>query len=579
MPRLRPIEEMASLVEVLQARAQATPESLAFSFLIDGEEEGPRLTFADLDRAARSIAATLRDSAEPGARALLVFEPGIEFVPAFFGCLYAGVLPVPCYPPRLDRLAQSWQALANLVTDCHPRSVLTTSQLAGGLARGLANATKDCLPLMVATDQVDASHARRWREPPIGPDTLAFLQYTSGATAAPKGVMVTHGNLMHNERVIQSALEHQGEGVGVCWLPLYHDLGLIAGALQGVYHGAPVVLMSPLGMLQRPLRWLRAISRYRADTSGGPNFAYDLCVQRVTEEEKRELDLSKWSIAAIGSEPVSWASMTRFSNAFASCGFHSEAFYPCYGLAEGTLMVAGGAKGSGPRFLSIQVNSLEEGHVVEAAHGTAGTRTLVGCGRPWSDQKLEIVNPRTCARCSGDAIGEIWVKGPSVASGYWNRPEETGRVFCARLSDTGEGPFLRTGDLGFVRARELFITGRLKDMIIVRGRNHYPEDIEATVQSVHPGLRSGHGAAFEMDGGEQARLVIVQEVDRRARGLDVQALIGEIRQAVAEVHEIQVHDVVLVESGSVPKTSSGKVQRHACRAGYRNGALRSRGAT
>jgi acyl-CoA synthetase (AMP-forming)/AMP-acid ligase II len=562
------------MVQILRARAAMMPDELAFCYLIDGEEEGPRLSFAELDQAARAIAAVLRDRAEPGDRVLLVYEPSLAFVPAFFGCLYAGLLPVPAYPPRLDRLPQSWQTLGNIATDCRPRVALTTSDLAISLARGFENNTRSLGVSWLATDAIDPSQAERWREPRLDPDGVAFLQYTSGATASPKGVMVTHRNLMYTERAIQTAVEHRGEGLGVCWVPLYHDLGLIAGVLQGVYHGAPVILMSPLGMLQRPVRWLRAVSHYRADTSGGPNFAYDLCVQRIKPEDKQGLDLSNWSVAGIGAELVSASTIERFTEAFAPCGFRSEAFYPCYGLAEATLFVAGGAKGARPIVQTVRVDALEHGRALDATRDAPDSRTLVGCGRPWMELEIVIADPQSRVRCAENLVGEIWVAGPAVAKGYWNRPEETERTFHARLSDTGEGPFLRTGDLGFVRDGELFVTGRLKDVLIIHGRNHYPQDIEATVQAVHPAFRAGSGAAFETGPDGQPRLVVVQEVDRRTRGLDLAELIGDIRQAVAEHHELQVHDVQFLEPGSLPKTSSGKIQRHACRTAYERGTLR-----
>jgi acyl-CoA synthetase (AMP-forming)/AMP-acid ligase II len=562
------------MVEVLQARAGATPDHLAFAFLIDGEEEGPRLTFAGLDRAARAVAVALRDAAGPGDRALLVYEPGLEFIPAFFGCLYAGLHPVPASPPRLDRLVQGWQALTGIAADCQARVVLTTADLVPGLTRGFTGRPQDTALRWLATDQVDLARACDWREPRIDPDAVAFLQYTSGSTSAPKGVMVTHRNLMYTERMIQTAVEHAGPGLGVCWLPLYHDFGLIAGVLQAVFHGAPAVLMSPLGMLQRPLRWLRAVARYRADTSGGPNLGYDLCVQRVTPADRADLDLSNWSVAGIGSEPVSARTITRFCEAFAPCGFRPEAFYPCYGLAEATLMVTGGAKGAPPVIRTFRVDALAEGRAVEAAADAEGARPLVGCGRPWLGTEVVIADPETRTARPDGAVGEIWVRGPAVAAGYWDRPEETARTFRATLSGPGEGPFLRTGDLGFVRDGEMFITGRLKDLLVIRGRNHYPEDIEATVQTVNPALRVGGGAAFETGPDGQSRLVVVQEVDRRGRGVDVGRLLGDIRQAVAERHELQVHDLQFLEAGSLPRTSSGKVQRHACRAAYERGALR-----
>lgn len=564
----------ASMADVLRARADASPDALVFCFLIDGEEEGPRLSYAELDRGARAVAASLQDVAGPGERALLLYGPGLEFVTAFFGCQYAGVVPVPAYPPRPDRLAQSWQALQGLAADCQPRVVLTGGAVApfvSGIGRFVpALADAAC----VVTDQLDPSFAHRWREPPADPDALALLQYTSGSTAAPKGVMVTHRNLMHNERMIRTALEHDGPGVGVSWLPPYHDLGLIGGLLQSVYHGASCYLMSPLVVVQDPSRWLRAVSRYRADTSGGPCFAFDHCVLRTTPEQRAALDLRNWSIAGVGAEPISARSLERFAATFAPCGFRPEAFYPGYGLAEATLYVTGGAKSAPPVVRGFQAVALAEGRAVLAAPGDPGARTLVGCGHAWMDQEVAVVTPDTRRRLPDGEVGEVWVRGPSVARGYWGRPEQTEQTFRARLADSGDGPFLRTGDLGFIQGGELFLTGRLKDLIIVRGRNHDPQTIEETVQSVHPGLRPGCGAAFEVSADGRPRLVVVQEVERRCRQLDVPRLLGDARQAVAERHGLQLHDLRLLPAGTIPKTSSGKVRRHGCRQAYEAGGLR-----
>jgi acyl-CoA synthetase (AMP-forming)/AMP-acid ligase II len=560
------------MVEILWQRGGEAPDALAFSFLIDGEDEGPRLTFGEIDCQARSIAVALREVAVPGDRVLLLYGPGLEFIPAFFGCLAAGIIAVPAYPPRLDRPVQGLQTLAGIARDCQPRAVLTTRGLSGLLGRG-GMAPLDVVP-WIATDDLDTSRAHSWREPALDAESPALLQYTSGSTAAPKGVLVTHRNLMHNERMIQTACEHSGEGRGVCWVPLYHDLGLVAGVLQAVYHGATCVVMSPLAMLQRPIRWLRAISRYRADTTGGPPFAFDWCVQRISPEDKAGLDLSSWSIAAIGAEPIQPQTLDQFTTAFAPCGFQPEALYPCYGLAESTVFVAGGAKSAPPVVVPFERAALEQGRAVVAKAEDADTRVLVGCGHAWLDQRVVIAHPETGVTCPEGIVGEIWVAGPSVARGYWNQPEETERTFRAHLSDSGEGPFLRTGDLGFLRNGELFITGRIKDVLIIRGRNHYPQDIEETVQSVHLGLRAGCGAAFEIHKDGNSLLVVVQEVERRCRVLNVAELLADVREAVADRHELMVHDLVLLEYGSLPRTASGKVQRHASRAAYESGALR-----
>jgi acyl-CoA synthetase (AMP-forming)/AMP-acid ligase II len=565
------------MAELLQTRADLTPDALAFCFLIDGEEEGPRLSYGELDRSARAVAAALRDVAGPGDRALLLYAPGLEFISAFFGCQYAGVVPVPSYPPRPDRLFQSWQALAAIAADCRPQVVLTGGVVApfvtGSIAQTPALAEVRC----IVTDDLD--RGRLWREPTAAPDTLALLQYTSGTTRAPRGVMVTHRNLMHNGRMIWEAFEHYrhvgvGVGVGVCWLPPYHDMGLIGGILQVVFHGAWCMFMSPIAFLQDPSRWLRAISKYRAITSGGPNFAYDLCVRRTSPEERASLDLRSWAVAPVGSEPVSHRTLQEFATAFESCGFRPDTFYPCYGLAEATLLVAGGSREEPPAVRRVSATALELGRALFSGPEGQDAKTLIGCGDARLGQELRIVDPESRVQRPDGHVGEIWVSGPSVAKGYWNRPNETEQTFRARLAETGEGPFLRTGDLGFVADGELFVTGRIKEVIIIRGRNHYPQDIEETVQSVHPALRRGCGAAFEAERDGRPGLVVVQEVERRARGLDVGALLADVRQAVAEKHELQVHDLLLLEPGSIPKTSSGKVRRHACRLEYDRGGLR-----
>ncbi len=570
-----PVFAAGSMAEVLAARAAQTPDATAFCFLADGGGEGPRLSYADLDREARAVAAALRDVAEPGDRALLLYAPGLAFIPAFFGCQYAGVVPVPAYPPQSGRLPQGSHPLGRIAADCRPRVVLTDRAVAPLVSAAGAGSVLGDLPRIV-TDQLDPSGAGRWRPLRLDGDALALLQYTSGSTAAPKGVMVTHRNLMHNERMILTALGHgRRHMVVVSWLPQYHDLGLIGGILQVVYCGATLVLMSPAAFLRRPLAWLRAVARYRADTSLGPNFAFDFCVQRSTPEERAALDLSGWRLAAVGSEPVHSGTLERFAAAFEPAGFRPETFYPCYGLAEGTVFVTGGLPSAPPVVQHLDAAALERGRAVPVTATAPGGRALVGCGRPWLDQEVRVVDPESRLPEADGSVGEIWVSGPSVAQGYWNRPAETAETFHARLGDTGAGPYLRTGDLGFVRDGELFVTGRIKDVIIVRGRNHYPQDIEATVQAAHPGLRRGRGAAFEVARGGEPRLVVVQEVDRRAGHLDAAQVAGDIRQSVAEQHGLQVYDVVLLGYGGIPKTSSGKVRRASCRAGYENGELRA----
>jgi 8-amino-7-oxononanoate synthase len=558
----------STLVELLRHRATHQGEDVGFRYLLDGERDLVAWTYAEVDRRARSIAAALQAMDMEGERALLLYPSGLDFVAAFFGCLYAGVTAVPAYPPRRNRNMARIDAIAN---DAQASIALTTSEVLERVQTMIADTPSLQQIRWRSTDQWDEELSERWQRPAVHGDTLAFLQYTSGSTGTPKGVMLTHANLMHNSAMISYAFEHSRSGSGCFWLPLYHDMGLIGGILQPLYMGRPNTLLSPTHFLQKPVRWLRAISQSGSTISGGPNFAYDLCAEKVTAEQKKTLDLSRWSLAFNGAEPVRAETMDRFSDAFAECGFRREAFYPCYGLAEATLIVAGGYKQTAPVVQSFETGPLEEHLVVPCDAGSPGSRPLVGSGGNLLDQTIVIADPESCAPCPPNRVGEIWVSGPSVAEGYWGRSELTTETFEARLSD-GRGPFLRTGDLGFLREGELFVTGRLKDLIILHGVNYYPQDIEQTVDEAHPHVKQGAGAAFAVAGDSHERLVIVQETVRR-RDLDFQEIISAIRKKVAQEHEVAVEAVVLLKTGSIPKTSSGKIQRHACKAGHQAGTL------
>jgi acyl transferase domain-containing protein/acyl-CoA synthetase (AMP-forming)/AMP-acid ligase II len=561
----------SSLVDLLRYRVLNQPEEIAYTFLVDGERESVSLTYQELDRKARAIATQLLQQVGViGSRALLLYPPGMEFVAAFFGCLYAGFVAVPAYPPRRNQKMSRLQAI---VSDSQAVVALTTeSELASIQAQLTENTTLAILPWL-ATDSINSELASGWREPTSNRDTLAFLQYTSGSTGTPKGVMITHGNLLHNSKLIYQFFGHTPESKGVIWLPPYHDMGLIGGVLQPLYGGFPVTLMSPVAFLQKPFRWLQAISRYKATTSGGPDFAYDLACRQITPEQLASLDLSSWEVAFTGAEPVRAQTLARFAETFAPCGFRQEAFYPCYGMAETTLIVSGGEKSQAPIIQHVQAAALEKNQVVNATDKD-GVRTIVGCGQSNPDQKVLVVDPESLTPCPNGQVGEVWVAGPSVAQGYWNRSKQTKEAFQAYLADGKTGPFLRTEDLGFLLDGELFITGRLKDLIIIMGRNHYPQDIEITVEKSHPALRPGCGAAFAVEINNSERLVIVQEVERSyLRKLNANEVIGAIRKAVAEEHDIQAHAILLLKTNSLPKTSSGKVQRSTCRVGFESATL------
>ncbi len=558
-----------TLVDLLRHRARCQPNDIAFTYLVDGENEQLHLTNRELDRQARSIGAWLESLDLVGERALLLYPAGLEFIAAFFGCLYAGVAAVPVYPPRRNRSLARIQAVAD---DAQARVALTTDTV---LARvePLIDETPHLKQLTwIATSHAPQGLEEKWDMPDVHGDTLAFLQYTSGSTGTPKGVMLDHNNLLHNSALIAHAFEHTRSGSGVFWLPSYHDMGLIGGILQPLYVGRPNILMSPMSFLQKPYRWLAAISRFGGTTSGGPNFAYDLCVRKITPEQKATLDLSSWLVAFNGAEPVRADTVEAFSRAFEPCGFRREAFYPCFGLAEATLIVSGGYAKRPPVIRWFDAATLASNQVADAEPEQEGVHALVGCGETLPDQTIVIADPDTMTRSAPDQIGEIWVSGPSVAKGYWQQPQATQATFRAFLKDTGEGPFLRTGDLGFIKDGELFVTGRIKDLLILHGANVYPQDIEFSVHRSHPHLLPDCGAAFTVESDGQERLVVVQEIHRRHRA-DAGEVFQAIRRAVAEDHDLPVEAMVLVEAGSIPKTSSGKIQRHACRAAYLSHSL------
>ncbi len=563
--------DFSSLVEILRWRAVHQSDQEACTFLLDGETEEVCLTYRELDQWARSIAALLQQQhIHAGERVLLLFPPGPAYMAAFWGCLYTGVVAVPAYPPRQNRhLAR----VETIVADAQASIALTSPQILSTFTRQFMQ--NPCLNNVrwVSIDRFDATTVPDWQAVLVDSATTALIQYTSGSTGTPKGVMLTHGNLLANSACILQALEPAATSRGVSWLPPFHDLGLIGGIIQPIYSGFPITLLSPTAFLQRPLRWLQAIAQYRGTFSGGPNFAYDLCVQRFDLEQCANLDLSSWEVAFSGAEPINPDTLQRFARTFEPFGFRRQAFALCYGLAEATLVVSCVKKAELPmlkRFDSVQ---LERHQVVASPAEDESGRLLAGCGRAFAGQEVRIVDPQTRTLARPGTVGEIWISGPSIATGYWAQPEETAVTFRAWIEETGEGPFLRTGDLGFLFADELFITGRLKDVIIIRGRNHYPQDIEATVQRSHPMLRPGSGAAFAVEINGEEQLVVAQEVERQHRAADVHTVATAIRQAVAEQHHLQVFAVVLLKVGGVPKTSSGKVQRQACRVAFLAGQL------
>ncbi|PZD72723.1 Putative fatty-acid--CoA ligase FadD21 [Acaryochloris thomasi RCC1774] len=565
----------SNFVELLRDQAQRQPAQVAYIALKNGEKEDRRITYGELDQQARAIATHLTTQISLGERALLVYpyESGIEFITAFLGCLYAGIVAVPSHPPRSRYTLND---LSARLETAKAKAVLSTQSLGNKLKRQLSDPeipasqmqlqwiTPSALPIAEATD---------WKTPDINGDTLAFLQYTSGSTGTPKGVMIDHRCLLYNQQVLQQAFGHSDQSIGVGWLPLFHDMGLIGNALQALYLGTSCILMSPIDFIQKPIRWLRAISHYGATTSGGPNFAYDLLCKQVKDEQLDDLDLSRWQVAFSGAEAVKVETMDRFAAKFERCGFQRRAFYSCYGMAEATLFITGGEKAELPQVQYVQAEALEKNQVAVASPQQKRARALVSCGRPWLDGKVAIANPNTLTRCPPDQVGEIWFSSAGLGQGYWQQPDLTERTFQARL-ETGEGPFLRTGDLGFMLDGHLFITGRLHDVLVFWGLNHYPHHIEHTVSTCHPGF-SPDCAAFSIPVEGQERLVIAQEVQRsQRRSLKAKDIAHKIHWVAFEEHFVDVHALALINPGGLPKTPSGKIQRSACRQQFLDGTLK-----
>jgi acyl-CoA synthetase (AMP-forming)/AMP-acid ligase II len=587
------IKTDSNIVQILQQRAIFQAQDTAYIFLKDGEQES-KLTYQELDTKARAIAFRLQKLVTPSSRALLVYpySAGLEFIIAFFGCLYAGVVAVPCHPPQ-NRLTIT--EIETRLESAAAEVILTDSSLESKLKTKLT--AENSSLQWLNTDKIDHVAGNSKIDLDLNHDTLAFLQYTSGSTGQPKGVMITHGCLLHNQEMLRLAFEHTQELIGVGWMPLFHDMGLIGNVIQPIYVGAVCVLMSPMSFVLKPIRWLQAISKYQATTSGAPNFAYDLLCDRVTPEQMAQLDLSSWEVAFCGAEPVKLTTLERFSQKFAACGFRKSAFLSCYGMAEATLMITGGKKDRFPTVKYLDKVALEQNKVVIAEKPISGSTPIVSAGYPWLDGKIAIaegvavafaeqvwktqqvrktqpfakrglrpiVDPQSGIECESDQIGEIWFSGSGVGKGYWQQPQTTEETFQASLGDNRHS-FLRTGDLGFIYQGELYITGRLNDVLVLWGLNHYPQQIEETLQQCHPAFKANSGAAFTVTIAGSERLVVAQEIERSYRkSLMIDDVVEAIRWTIFQQHLIDVYGIVLLQPGCLPKTSSGKVQRSVCK--------------
>jgi acyl-CoA synthetase (AMP-forming)/AMP-acid ligase II len=557
-----------SVVNLLRRHAERQPDSLAYIMFSPTRRREDSLSFAALHRRAAALAGELVSHAAPGDRVLLICPNGLDFVVGFFACLMAGLIAVPVAPPRRHTLRD---AGASVIADCAPRLALVAAELIdGGRTDPSPRLTAAGVPIL-PLDQTAYDRPLLTGLPTGNP--IAFLQYTSGSTAAPKGVMVSQANVLANLEMIRLGCGNHAGSVHACWLPLHHDMGLIFHMLEAMYLGTLCVLMTPVGFLHRPLDWLRAIHRFGAEVAAAPNFAFDLCVERFRPEVMEGVDLSGWKIAGNGAEPVRADTMRRFAATFAPYGFDPRAVYPAYGLAEATILVSSGHRGRGCVTHPASAKGLQSGRL-GAPVTPADTRELVGCGLAVSGVAIAIVDPATGERLPAGQVGEIWLRGPSVAQGYWDRPVETAETFGASLPGEA-GTWLRTGDLGCLdEAGELFVVGRIKDTIILRGANHYPQDIEATAGASHPALRRHGSAAFRVAGtNDEDQLVIVQEVEPRHRDVTARDLVQAIRAALANEHDIAARHIVLAERGAIPLTTSGKLRRAETARLWREGRL------
>lgn len=572
-----------NLVSLLSARTRETPDRVAYRYL--GETQGPvSNTYAELDRAARDIAAQLREGCERGERVLLLYPPGLEFIHAFWACLGAGVIAVPAPPPNPLKPKQSLQRLVSIVESARPTFALTLSSTLERVSPVVSEIPAFAGMRWLATDKIVGVTANLAALDVAEPDDIALIQYTSGSTSSPKGAALSHANMMHNIAWFDDGWEHGPDAVLVNWLPAFHDLGLVYGIMAPVWGGFLGVQMSPIDVIQRPAVWLRAISDLRATHSCGPNFIYDLSARRVGAEDCVGLDLSAWRVALTAAEPVRAETMERFAQRFASVGFNPRTFSPGYGLSEGTCKVVAVTAREEPTVLRLRADQLERG-VVELVEPGAEGRRAVACGRPGFGADVAIVNPETRTPAAAGRVGEVWVSGSGVAQSYWGHPEATEELLRARM-ENDERRFLRTGDLGFIHDGLLYITGRIKDVIIVRGANHYPQDIEHTVQDAHPCIRAGCVAAFSYEEDGEERVAVVAEFDaRRAESVSAEGraagagssarapgvapgaseVIQAIVKAVSALHGLRAHRVVLIRANTIPKTTSGKIQRQECK--------------
>lgn len=566
-------EISATLVQIARDRALRLGDKIAYANLKDGKEEQRRISYRQLDESCRRIGAALQRRNAAGERVLLLFPQGAEFVLGFFGTLYGGAIAVPAHTPKPNK--RSWATFEAIVADCKPRFVLTCHAIRDNIvAWSKPYPTISALELLCVEDLEQENSPDAWDDAVEARTDIAFLQYTSGSTSTPKGVVVSHANLIHNARLTASHMGHDEDTVIVSWLPLFHDLGLIGIVIQTLYVGATCYMMSPAAFSGNPALWLQAISRYRATSSMSSDFGYRLCVKSIRPEQLEGVDLSSWRNALNAAEPIHASTLASFQEKFAPFGFAEDAFFPAYGLAEATLLSTTSRVGEKPVVAKVDKTALARGIFLPVQDAGDHAVELVSSGRPADDMEVAIVDPETRSRCADGEIGEVWVRGASIARGYWQAPDPTRQTFLQSPVEAAQPHFLRTGDLGFLWNKELFIAGRLKDLIISRGRNIYPQDIELTVKDSHPALRTVNGAAFSVERDDGETIVVVHEIERTARNAtDLTELVKTVRRAVWHEHDVSVADVAFIPPASLPKTTSGKVQRRLTKALYLSGEL------
>lgn len=563
-----------TIIEVLSKRAQDEPQKTAYTFLNDDSLE-TTLSYSELDQKARAVATYLESFQLNNKPILLAYPTGLEFIISFFGCLYAQSIAVPVYPPDPLNFNNTLPRIETIIEDSNAEIILAPTELIKQLSSYLKYFQSLLNLKKISLDLIDLNRDVKMDSLNIDSKKVAFLQYTSGSTSKPKGVILTHKNIIEFERMLQKGMSFSNDITYVGWLPLHHDAGLIGNTLQSLFSGTHCVFMSPFSFLQRPFRWLKAISDYNAQISGGPNFGYELCARKISNDEKEMLDLSHWRVAWSSAEPVRFETIEKFSKSFEQCGFKRKSFCPCYGLAEATLAVT--CSGGEPKSICIDRKSLEKNTVnVSNENALNLAKILVSSGKVYSDQKVRIVNPFTKKECSANQIGEIWVQGPNVALGYWNNPKATDQVFKACINGDKDNFFLKTGDLGFIKEGELYVTGRLKDLIIVRGQNYYPHDIEQVVEKSHQLIRPGCTAAFSIDDDKEEKLIVLAEIYSKKSNLsnsDLALIKRKIQASIINTFQIKAKEIILLKENTMPKTSSGKHQHFSCKENFIKGTL------